>query len=122
MLKSITKKYSDESDMKLFQFTFYCDCCGKGIKATPLEFHSMFSKKPFLTSDEREARAIIYANEHRQAYERANNEIMIELNRCEICSAVVCDDCAYYLDELGGGICCTKCAGEKKRGNNNGIV
>ena len=75
MLSPITKKYTDESSMKQFRFTFYCDCCGKPIPAQAYDFNSAFAQKTFLSNDEKEARAIIYANEHRLAYERANNEV-----------------------------------------------
>ena len=62
------------------------------------------------SGDEKEARAIIYASEHGKAYERANNEVRLNLNRCEICGDMVCEDCSVYSDELGGGVCCKKCA------------
>lgn len=109
MLRPVTKKYSDESSIRQFRFTFYCDCCGKAIPAPAMEFDSGFRKKTFLTNEEREARAIIYANEHRAAYERANNEIRLVLNRCERCGDLICEDCSVYDESLGGGICCKKC-------------
>ena len=110
MLSPITKKYTDESSMKQFKFVFYCDCCGKAIQTQAYDFNSAFAQKTFLSNDEKEARAIIYANEHAAAYERANNEVRLNLNRCEICGDMICEDCSVYSDELGGGVCCTKCA------------
>ena len=74
MLKSVTKRFADNSTMKQFEFEFFCDCCGKPIKTDIIEFISGFRDKSFLTNDEREARAIIYANDHGKAYERANLE------------------------------------------------
>ena len=68
------------------------------------------AKLPLLTNDEKEARAIIYASEHGKAYERANNEVRLNLNRCEICGDMVCEDCSVYSEELSGGVCCKKCA------------
>ena len=61
MLCPITKKYTDESSMKQFRFTFYCDCCGKAIPAQAYDFNSAFAQKTFLSNDEKESRAIIYA-------------------------------------------------------------
>ena len=109
MLSPITKKYTDDSSMKQFKFTFYCDCCGKPIFTQVYDFNSAFVQKSFLSNDEKEARAIIYANEHREAYERANNEVRLNLNRCEICGEMICEDCSVYSDELRGGVCCMKC-------------
>ena len=77
------------------------------------EFVTGFKDKKFLSDDEREARAIIYANDHRNAYERANNEVRLELNRCEICGNMVCEDCTVYGQNLNGGVCCKKCAEDK---------
>ena len=114
MLNPITKKYTDESSIKQFRFTFYCDCCGKAIPAQAYDFCSGFQLKTFLTNDEKEARAIIYANEHGKAYERANNEVRLNLNRCEVCGDMICEDCSVYADELGGGVCCKKCAEKLK--------
>ena len=119
MLSPITKKYTDESSMKQFRFTFYCDCCGKAIPAHAYDFNSAFAQKTFLSNDEKEARAIIYANEHREAYERANNEVRLNLNRCEICGDMVCEDCSVYSEKLGGDVCCMKCAEKHLTNQNN---
>ena len=110
MLKSVTKRFADNSTMKQFEFEFFCDCCGKPIKTDIIEFISGFRDKSFLTNDEREARAIIYANDHGKAYERANIEARLELNKCEICGNMVCEDCTVYSENLNGGFCCKDCA------------
>ena len=113
MLKAVTKKFTDKSTIKQFEFEFYCDCCGKPVKAEAYEFVSGFKNKKFLSNDEREARAIIYANDHARAYERANNEVRLELNKCEICGNMVCDECTVYGVDLQGGLCCRNCAKDK---------
>ena len=110
MLKAVTKRLADKSTIKQFEFEFYCDCCGKPIKTDVLEFISGFKDKIFLSNDEREARAIIYASDHGKAYERANNEARLELNKCEICGDMVCEDCTVYSAGLGGGVCCKNCS------------
>ena len=58
----------------------------------------------------KKARDIIYAADHSSAFERANIEAVYELNRCEICGDMVCDDCTVYGENLNGGFCCKKCA------------
>lgn len=109
MLKPVTKRYRDDSTMKQLRFTFYCDCCGKPIPTAPMDFENGFSKKVFLTDEEREVRAILYADDHRYAYERANNEARLELNRCEICGEVVCEDCTVYEGAENVAVCCRTC-------------
>lgn len=114
MLKAVTKRFADKSTIKKFEFEFYCDCCSKPIKTDVQEFVTGFKNKIFLNSDEREARAIIYANDHGKAYERANNEVRLELNKCEICGNMVCEECTVYGVDLQGGLCCKKCAEKTK--------
>jgi len=110
MLDPVTKRYEDASTMKQFYFIFYCDCCGKALPSTALDFRSGFRQKRFLSADEREARAIIYADHHGKAYERANNEVLHELNRCEVCGDMVCEDCTIYNENYDGGVVCRKCS------------
>jgi len=110
VLKPVTKRYQDMSTMKQFEFVFYCDCCGKALSTTVIGYDSGFRKKFFLTSDEREARAIIYADNHGKAYERANNEVLHELNRCEKCGDMVCEDCTVFESEKEGKVYCIKCS------------
>ena len=119
MLGPITKKYTDESSMKQFRFVFYCDCCGKPIPTKTYAYNSAFAQKTFLSNDEKEARAIIYANEHREAYERANNEVRLNLNRCGMCGDMVCEDCSVYSNKLVGDIHCKKCAEKSQQTPSN---
>lgn len=119
MLKAVTKRFTDKSTIKQFEFEFYCDCCGKAIKTDVYEFVSGFKDKKHLSNDEREARAIIYANDHGKAYERANNEVRLELNKCEICGNMVCEECTVYGVDLQGGLCCIKCQETTRIHRNN---
>jgi len=96
--------------MNRFEFEFYCDCCGKPLPPVVLTPKYQFKKKLWLSRDQREARAIIYANDHSKAYERANNEIRHELNRCEVCGELVCEECTVYDALKNGGVCCKRCA------------
>jgi len=110
VLKAVTKQFEDDSTLTRFAFTFFCDCCAKPLKPVVITPQFGFRKKLFLSSAEREARAIIYANAHSMAYERANNEVLHELNRCEICGEMICEDCTVYGVLESGGICCRRCA------------
>ena len=49
MLKAVTKRFTDKSTIKQFEFEFYCDCCGKPIKTQVHEFVSGFKDKKFLS-------------------------------------------------------------------------
>ena len=110
MLDPVTRKYEDASTMKQFEFIFFCDCCGKRMPSSVMEFRSGFRTKFFLTNDEREARAIIYADNHNKAYERANNEVRHELNRCEMCGDMVCEYCTVYNENNNDVVICRKCS------------
>lgn len=112
LLKPITKKFSDKSTMEQFEFVFYCDCCGKPTPTTIYKYDNRFENKKFLSESEQEARAIIYADEHSKAYERANNEARLEFNNCECCGIMLCDDCSFYNED--GGIVCKTCFEKEK--------
>ena len=117
MLKPITKNFSDRSNMEQFEFIFYCDCCKKPASISTYKYDNRFEKKLILTKSEREARAIIYADEHTKAYERANNEARLNFNNCEICQIMLCEGCSYYLDD--GRIVCKSCQEKPKKGEEN---
>lgn len=110
MLRPVTKRFADNSSLSRFAFEFYCDCCAKPLPTIVIKTNTRFKKKLWLSHDEREARAIIYADEHNKAYERANNEIRHELNRCETCGEMVCEECTVYGVLESGGVCCKRCA------------
>lgn len=116
MLNSVTKKFTDKSTIRQFKFVFYCDCCEKPVVHATYDFISGFKDKVFLTGDEREARAIIYASDHKKAYERANIEARFELNKCDICGDMVCDDCTVFDADLNGKICCKNCHEKRVQG------
>ena len=107
MLKPVTKRFTDSSTLTRFEFEFYCDCCTRALPPVVILPRSGFRRKLFMSRDEREARAIIYANDHSLAYERANNEARHELNRCEVCGELVCEECTVYGALENGGVCCS---------------
>lgn len=108
-MEAITKRWEDESDMKLFKFSFFCDCCGKKAVTLEYKFESGFKPKLFMSEDERKARELIWQKDHDAAYERANNEAALQFTRCPKCGRRVCEDCYSVLDDL-----CTDCAKEER--------
>lgn len=74
MLNAVTKKFTDKSTIRQFKFIFYCDCCKKPVTSVTYDFISGFRDKVFLSGDEREARAIIYASDHKK--ELMNEQIL----------------------------------------------
>ena len=89
MLRPITMKFTDESSDSFYSFTFYCDICEKPYKSP--EYDS-------LTGDNHDPGN--WGVEHKDAYERANNEVLKQFNRCPTCGRVVCDECFSILDDM----------------------
>ncbi len=52
----------------------------------------------------------------KKAYERANIEARFELNKCDICGDMVCDDCTVFDADLNGKICCKNCHEKRVQG------
>lgn len=95
MLKAVTKRFSDHSTMKRFEFVFYCDCCGAALPpvvSLPAEERS--------SADGREEQALRYAANHAEAFARANEEAGRSLHRCPVCGGMVCAACVKQ-----GGLC-----------------
>lgn len=115
MLKPITKNFLDRSNMEQFDFVFFCDYCNNPKSIGTYKYDDRFEKKMILTKSEKEARAIIYADEHSKAYERANNEARLNFNNCEICQIMICESCSYYLED--GRIVCKSCKEKIRRKN-----
>ena len=109
MLKPITRKIGKEADGGVYRYTFYCDICGIPKRSSPYQ-----SDTTSASQEERE-------RESKDAYERANLEMMRLFNRCPVCGKVVCDDCFRVFDDQDP-IMCKECsaaetgkAGRKKR-------
>lgn len=90
MLQAFTKRCTDDSTEDEFEFTFYCDICGKFWNSVPIPFsqgkQKSFWKRLFgITSS-------LWKSEYKDAFERANREGMFHFNRCTVCKRWVCDD------------------------------
>lgn len=109
MLEPVTRKYTDESTMERFGFTFYCDRCGKAVKSVEYPYRPPFRAKLFLSASERQARELIWQKDHDAAYERANKDVLLSFNRCPQCGDRVCDEC--FSDE---GSSCKQCEAKQK--------
>ena len=96
----LTKKSTDYSGVEQFAFSFFCDRCG-------MEWVS--HEKPFSGGicsevENAEALKLLWAHEHRAAFNEANLEAHLQFNRCPKCGKWVCDDC-FCLMGKGGGKC-----------------
>jgi hypothetical protein len=99
MLKSRTKKYSDESDENNFCFVFYCDQCGSEHRPAPIAF----------TGDgQGSEHDLKWKAEHDRAFARADREAAKWFYRCPSCGEHVCDACTRSLwenDEIVRDVC-----------------
>ena len=135
MLHSFTRNYNDLSTEAGFQFEFYCDCCGNGVKSSFVrsttygqrqksdKFGRMASTLGgFLGGKagdlgwalERGSAAIgnrfnsespEWRKEQEQAFDAAQAEVKPEFKKCPGCNKWVCADC--WNEEEG---LCTECA------------
>jgi len=103
MCVSLTKRTSDHSSGASFSFSFYCDMCGKEWKSLKTKFES----GGFTKIDNEEAQQLIWAHEHKNAFDKANLEAHLNFNYCSMCGRWVCDDC--FNADSKNGICAECC-------------
>ena len=109
MLEPVTKKYEDGSTLEVFRFIFFCDLCGREVSEITYPYTPPFKAKLFISRSERKARELIWQSDHASAYDRANREILLHLDRCPVCGRRVCDSC--FVDVAG---ICQACADKEK--------
>ena len=85
----LTKKSIDCSDLAVFSFCFFCDCCGRKWISKPVQFE----QGGFTGIDNEEVRKIIWIAERTKAFEQGNLEAQLNFNFCRKCDLWVCDDC-----------------------------
>jgi hypothetical protein len=100
MSKPLTQRTTDHSDEKGFGFSFFCDICGKEWRSPDVPFDSGFT-----AIEHEEGRQMIWAQEHKAAFEAANLEAHMQFNLCQNCGKRVCDNCYCFDDEKKEGLC-----------------
>ena len=108
-LPPLTQKITDESTIKEFIFTFYCDHCGTGYQTPPIPFTGAIKDGDLkhLTKTQK----LIWEAEHEDAYERANQRALLIFTPCAQCGKMICEDCQ---DELAKVTLCPTCRNNKK--------
>jgi hypothetical protein len=105
MSKPLTRKTVDHSDANGFGFSFFCDICGKEWRSPDLPFET-----GGMTIEHEEARQMVWAHEHKTAFEQANLEAQMHFNLCDRCGKWVCEDCFDSKDV--GFFMCRECENE----------
>ena len=93
MSSPLTRKSADHSDTEQFVFSFFCDNCGNEWKSPVIPFES----GGFTVIDHEEVRQLMWAQEHKTAFDRANLEAHFHFNYCPESEIWVCDEC--YIPE-----------------------
>lgn len=92
MLKSCTNRYTDVSDERKFQFTFYCDFCGAPFQSTPIPCTIPIPAEHD-AEPQTELYNLLWQKEHAQAFARANQEASIHFFGCPGCGRYICPSC-----------------------------
>jgi len=98
LYETLTKKTIDHSTVNSFSFSFFCDACGKEW----LSAEKHFSGGVCSVTENEDALKLLWANEHRAAFNEANLEAHFHFAECPVCHKRVCDSC---FEEEHGGIC-----------------
>lgn len=109
-------RLEDESTTEQFKFIAHCDRCGSVVKTCISVTESCYKPRLFMHAAARRAKELLWLQAHEQAKENAAREALQELNRCEVCGAMVCRSCTVISDALDGGVCCRDCARLVDRG------
>jgi hypothetical protein len=97
----LTKSATDHSSDTAFAFSFFCDRCGKEWRSPSIPF----SQGGFTEVEKSEALCLLWANEHRAAYEGAYLQALMHFNNCRRCGNWVCDDCFYLSHDEQTDVC-----------------
>ena len=112
MLQSLTRQFADYSEAGQFAFGFYCDRCGAEWKSVPVGFSAAGFRQPL----EEPVRSMLWNQQHKEAYERANNEAMFYFNRCPVCGSWVCDEC-FHVESSSHTDICKRCREKASAGD-----
>jgi hypothetical protein len=109
MRNSVTKKCADRSTMEEFSFSCFCDLCKK-------EWHSVryrFNHGGFAAPLDPKVFQLLWNDQHKAAFERANRDASFVFNSCPVCGRKVCNTC-FYLAEADVSDICRDCLKELK--------
>ena len=107
-LDPITKRYADHSTPEGFAFSFFCDKCEK---EQPSAWYA-FNPGGFAPPIDPRVYQMLWTEQHKAAYERANREAFFAFNRCPRCGRRVCMEC-FYLSETDMTDICKDCLAEQ---------
>jgi len=109
MLSPVTKRYADHSTPEGYAFSFFCDKCGGERRSA----WYAFNPGGFIPPIDPRVFQMLWNDQHKAAYERANREAFFAFNRCPACGRRVCMEC-FYLSETDMTDICKDCLAEKK--------
>ncbi|MCL2211731.1 MAG: hypothetical protein FWB95_07405 [Treponema sp.] len=89
MINSLTKQVTDRSGKEAFSFSFFCDNCGSEWKSPVIPFES----GGVTSFDNEEVCQMVWAQEHKNAFDRSNLEAHFHFNYCSESEKWVCDEC-----------------------------
>lgn len=104
----VTKRRVDHSTPEGFSFSFFCDRCGSEWQSARYDFNPGDFVPPIHPT----VFQILWNEQHKAAYERANREGAFEFSRCPVCGRRVCKGC-FYLSETGVSDICKDCLRKK---------
>jgi len=111
-LGPVTKRYADHSTPEGFAFSFFCDKCGEEKQSA----WYAFNPGGFLPPIDPQVFQMLWNDQHKAAYERANHEAFFAFNRCPECERRVCTDC-FYLSEMDVSDICKDCLAGMQKGS-----
>lgn len=96
MVSTFTQKFTVSTTPDLFQFTFYCDQCGKPWNSRPIPYQKNYSNTEVQSCD----RESSYQYAFQIAFTEAKKEGLFCFNRCERCGFWVCNEHFSIKDNL----------------------
>lgn len=104
------RKYKDESTTEFYKFAVYCECCGKVVTTHLSTSEACYKPHIFSSISARRAKELLWIKGHDEAFENASQEALQQLNRCESCGKLICNDCTVIDEAHDGGVYCKSCA------------
>ena len=104
MYAPITEKCVDHSTVDDFSFGFVCSICSKEWISERYRFNPGSIALPL----DPEVFQILWNDQHKAAFARANRDAIFQFNRCTLCCQRVCK-CCFHLSETGLSDICKNC-------------